>query len=78
MYLYICILGQAHFAVNDPIELASEGKSGLRYEISDLDYLHIHVHIALCCPLSALSAHGPPILEALGQIMQTLGSIMCP
>ena len=25
---------------------ASEVKSGIRFEISDLNYLHIHVHIA--------------------------------
>ena len=28
------------------LQTASEVRSGLRFEISDLNYLHIHVHIA--------------------------------
>ena len=33
---------QGHYS----LQTASEGKYGLRFEISDLNYLHIHVHIA--------------------------------
>ena len=29
------------------LQTASEIRSGLSFEISDLNYLHIHVHIAL-------------------------------
>ena len=42
---------------NGPIERASEIKSALIFEIYDLDYLHIHVHIVYSVPYGHLRGH---------------------
>ena len=37
--------------------MAPELRSDLRFEISDLDYLHIHVHLAYRDPFDSLGGH---------------------
>ena len=41
-------------SINQPYTGASEAKSALRFEISDLNYLHIHVYFAYVIPLDVI------------------------
>ena len=53
MYSHVCVFPDAEFGKkrgNGPIERASEAKFALRFEISDLNFLHFQVHIAYMSP----------------------------
>ena len=57
MYKHIATVSFIKQEGNGPTERASEAKSGLRFEISDLNYLDIHVHIAYMVPYDGLWGH---------------------